>query len=294
MPSRPAPSKRESHSAARVRSGGGRGQMDRRLHRAEGILEGCPPAGEGSGHVIDLVQGEQVEGDQPGRGLGGQQGDPAGRGMDAQQQGVEVQPPALRIGDHDLGVDHTAGRQVGLHGLDDLGEVPGHGPLPAAAQLDLVAVAEHDRPEPVPLGLEAPGPIGQPGDRLGQHRRHRRHHRKIHTPSIQHSAVVLMAGARSPSTGFRPGIHSPSNVDGSPAPPPWSRRIAGHGWATAKFGHSVPGAQGSMGHDGFPTILLERMRHGTTGYSDPRPCSVGVPLGQSTARPQISQIATSG
>ena len=167
--------------------------MDRRLHPAEGILEGGPAAGERLTHVVDLVQGEQVEGDQPGRGLVGEQGDPAGRGVDAQQQGVEVEPPAVGVGDDDLGVDHTAGRQFGPHRFDDLGEVAGQGPLPAAAQLHLVAVAEHDRAEPVPLGLEAPGPIGQPGDRLSQHRRHRRHHRKIHAPQYLAHGGCLVA-----------------------------------------------------------------------------------------------------
>ena len=39
------------------------------------------------------------------------------------------------------------------HRFDDLGEVAGHRPLLAAADLDLVAVAEDDRAEPVPLGL---------------------------------------------------------------------------------------------------------------------------------------------
>ena len=33
---------------------------------------------------------------------------------------------------------------------------------------------------------------------------------------------------------------------------------------------------------------------GSAGYSGSWPCSVAMPLGQSTARPQTSQIATSG
>jgi hypothetical protein len=167
--------------------------MDRRLHPAEGILEGGAAAGERLTHVADRVQGEQVEGDQPGRGLGGQEPDPAGRGVDAQQQGVEVEPPARWVGDHDLGVDHTAGRELAAGRLNDLGEVAGHGPLLAAAQLDLVAVAEHDGAEPVPFGLEAPGPVGQRGDRPGQHRGHRRHHRKIHALQYLARGVCLVA-----------------------------------------------------------------------------------------------------
>ena len=44
-------------------------------------------------------------------------------------------------------------REVGEHRLDDLREVSGHRLLVAAADLDLVAVAEDDRAEAVPLGL---------------------------------------------------------------------------------------------------------------------------------------------
>ena len=73
--------------------------------------------------------------------------------MDALLQRLEVQPVAGRADHDDLAVDHAALRQVAPHRLDDLGEVPGHRPLVAAADLDLVAVAEDDRPEAVPLRL---------------------------------------------------------------------------------------------------------------------------------------------
>ena len=60
---------------------------------------------------------------------------------------------AAVAGDHDLAVDDRARREVAPDRLDDLGEVARHRPLLAAADLDLVAVAEHDRAEAVPLGL---------------------------------------------------------------------------------------------------------------------------------------------
>jgi len=41
--------------------------MDRGPHPGEGLLQGGPPAGERLSHPVDLAQGEQVEGDQPGR-----------------------------------------------------------------------------------------------------------------------------------------------------------------------------------------------------------------------------------
>ena len=66
-------------------------------------------------------------------------------------QRLEVQ--AVVGGDDDLAVDHAALRQLGSDRRDQFGEVAGHRPLVAAAQLDLVAVAEADRPEAVPLRL---------------------------------------------------------------------------------------------------------------------------------------------
>ena len=56
-------------------------------------------------------------------------------------------------GDDDLAVEDAALGQLGLHRLDELGEVAGHRPLVAAAELDLVAVAEDDAAEAVPLRL---------------------------------------------------------------------------------------------------------------------------------------------
>ena len=55
--------------------------------------------------------------------------------------------------DDNLTVDHAALRQFGLDRRDELGEVAGHRPLVAAAQLDFVAVAETDRSESIPFGL---------------------------------------------------------------------------------------------------------------------------------------------
>ena len=68
--------------------------------------------------------------------------------------------------------------------LDQLGEVAGQRPVVAAAELDLVAVAEHDAAEAVPLRLVEHGPtVGNLVDavhRLRQHRLHGRHDRQLH------------------------------------------------------------------------------------------------------------------
>ena len=75
-----------------------------------------------------------------------------------------------------------------LDGLDQLGEVARQRLGVAAGQLHLVAVAEHDAPEPVPLRLE-----DQPAelrgvrdalDRLREHRPDGRHHGQVHEPSL--------------------------------------------------------------------------------------------------------------
>ena len=71
--------------------------------------------------------------------------------MDAQRQQVEVETALGR--DHDLAVDHATLGQVGAQRLDELGEVARERLLVAAADLDVVAVAEDDGAEAVPLRL---------------------------------------------------------------------------------------------------------------------------------------------
>ena len=96
---------------------------------------------------------------------------------------VELRNGARVVADHhQLAVDHDARRQLGLGLLDDLGKVPGHRLAAAAGQLDLVAVAEHDAAEAVPLRLvEHVGPLGRQLTReLRKHRFERGCHRQRH------------------------------------------------------------------------------------------------------------------
>jgi hypothetical protein len=102
--------------------------------------------------------------------------------MDALLQRVEAETGGCR--DDDLAVDHDALRQLALHRLDQLGEVARERTLVAAAELDLVTVAEHDAAKAVPLGLEQELDVGgqrvEVSDRLREHRRHRGHDRELH------------------------------------------------------------------------------------------------------------------
>ena len=175
---------------------GHRRQVDRRRRVGERRLEPPTPLGERPRREVIVVLGEQVEDDEAGRRLLGQQPDPAGRGVQAQLQRLEVQGAALRVDEHDLAVDDAALGQVRADRLDDLGEVPRHRPLVAAADLDLVAVPEDDRTEPVPLRL-VELPRRYAGADLGQHRLDRRHHGKVHT------AILLACPTPAVSAGER-------------------------------------------------------------------------------------------
>ena len=59
----------------------------------------------------------------------------------------------LGAGDDDLAVEDAAVGELTAERVDELGEVSSQGLLVAAAELDVVAVAEDDAAEPVPFGL---------------------------------------------------------------------------------------------------------------------------------------------
>lgn len=169
----------------RERGIGGRGrEMNGGPSGGEGPDEGGTAVGERAVEQRVVAEGEQVEGDEAGgRGLG-QQGDAGLCGMDPLGQPVEIEAPAMN--DDDLAVHDATARQVVLQSLHQLGKIPGQGLAGAAAELDLIAVAMHDGPEAVPLGLVLhPGRDLRHG--LGEHRFHGRHHWQIHASD---SAVV--------------------------------------------------------------------------------------------------------
>ena len=93
--------------------------------------------------------------------------------------------------DDDLAVDDASGQERPQR-IRHLGEVARERTVVAATQLDLVAVAEDQAPEPVPLRFEeeVAGP-GRSG-RLRQHGPERRHHGELHiTPARRARRCVV-------------------------------------------------------------------------------------------------------
>ena len=161
---------------------------------AQRLLHRRAPLAQGPVDVRLVAEGEQVEGHEAGRRLLGQHVDPGLGRVDPLLQHLELEPVA--DGDEHLAVEHHPLRQLPLDRLDQLGEVARQRLGVAAGQLHLVAVAEHDAPEPVPLRLEDQpvvlGRIGDPLHRLGEHRLDGWHHRQVHAgdPNVRGRGCV--------------------------------------------------------------------------------------------------------
>ncbi len=109
--------------------------------------------------------------------------------MDPQLQGIEVQ--AAAGSDDDLSVEHASGRKLPQQVPLDLGKVAVQWLALAALNEDLVAIAEDQRPEAVPLGLEDPTIApGQLGYSFGQHGEHREAEGKGHAPDRTRTAAL--------------------------------------------------------------------------------------------------------
>ncbi len=83
--------------------------------------------------------------------------DPRRRGMQTHLQCIEVQSAGRD--NHYLAVEDTFRRQLLQKLFAQLGKVPVERPQIAALDVDLVASAEHDRTETVPLRLEQKVPV---------------------------------------------------------------------------------------------------------------------------------------
>ena len=205
-PSRPAPSNSSNQRCAVARSVvAGVTWIDgpdptQRVDQCRAAL-GERPIG-----VVVVAEGQQVERDERRRRLLGQHPHPRIGRVDALLQRLEIQ--AVVGGDDDLAVDHAALRQLGDGRGDQLGKVAGHRFLVAAADLHLIAVAEKNRPEPVPFGLIRRVRRDR-FHRFGQHRRNRRHDRQVHLHIVLEPCAGIGRWHRqrrkSTSTGSRSG-----------------------------------------------------------------------------------------
>ncbi len=200
-PSRPAPSNSSNQRCAVARSVVAGVAWIEGPDAGQGVDQGGAPLAEGTSRVVVVAEGKQIEGDEGRRRGLGKHPHPRIRRVNALLQRLEIQSPVG--GDDDFAVDHAALGQLGLDRGDQLGKIACHRPFVAAAQLDLVAVAETDRPEAIPLGLI--GRIsGNRANRLREHRRHRRHDREVHSLIVLESEVWLLQKS-STSTASRCG-----------------------------------------------------------------------------------------
>jgi hypothetical protein len=195
--------------------GARRRQVDRRRGLLHELLESRPALAQGRVEQRLVALGKEVERDERGRRLLGELAYPRLGWVDPVQQRVEVEP--VTGDDHDLAVDDAALGQARLDRVDDLGEVAGQRPLAPAGQLDLVAVAEHDAAEAVPLGLVQKLALGHPLDRLGEHRGDRRRDWELHGRDPLRSLYVIGSWRRVPVRVVRSSDHvpQPGHIRGS-------------------------------------------------------------------------------
>jgi hypothetical protein len=147
----------------------GGGRETHRIRAIQHRLQPFPPDRQRHRAQILIADREQVPRHERRRRLRRQQLYPRRRRMDAQQKRLEVEP--LLADDHDLPIDHAPLRQRRHQRRDQLRKITVHRLRIPALQHQLVAIAEHERPKPIPLRLEQP-PIAfrQPIRRGRQHR----------------------------------------------------------------------------------------------------------------------------
>lgn len=152
---------------------GGGGGDAHPLHRSESVEQLPTPLGDRSVEQGDIAEGEQIEGDAHGRCPLGEHPHPRVGRMDPLGQCVEVEAGTVGPGYDDLAVDHRSAGEGVEEWLAQFGEVPVERFAGAARDDELVAVAEDDAPEAVPLRLVHPTPGGLDRDRAGQPGEHR-------------------------------------------------------------------------------------------------------------------------
>ena len=152
-----------------LRAVGGRGSdVDWGFGAGEDLFEAGAAIGEGVGSEVFVFQGEEVEEDDGGWSLAGEEIDAAGCWVDALGEGVEVE--AIGAGDDDLAVEDAAWRELGEERGAEFGEVAVEGLAVARLEEEVVAVAEDEGAKAVPFGLEEPVAFAGDGvHALGEH-----------------------------------------------------------------------------------------------------------------------------
>ena len=197
---------------------GGARDVQRVRHVGQKRLQSRPALGERRREQIVVTFGEQIEGDEHRRGLGGQSGHAGCCGMDALAERLPVQ--ALRTlgpgGDHDLAVEQAGPGEQRRDGLDQLREVARQRLRAAGSDLDALAVPRDEAAEAVPLGLvqQPAGGLGRVGDGrcgLGEHRR---------GDLVAHGSILARSPSRRKSTGDSVATQDERRrLDGSTADP---------------------------------------------------------------------------
>ena len=144
------------------------GDVHRSLRVAEDVLQQGAALLERGGRQVFVAEREQVPQDDGRRGLLGQHRDAGVGRVDSLLQGLEVEDACA--GDDQLAVENAAVGQGCLEGSLQLGEVAQQGLAVPGLEVQLVAVAEHEDPKPVPLRLVQP-PVAC-GDARGSLRQH--------------------------------------------------------------------------------------------------------------------------
>src|SRR5207249_2202774 len=198
------------------------GEMDATRGPPERLLQTQAALGLRAGAEVAAVSGEQVERHEGGRRLGGELLHPPRRRVQSQLQGVEVEPTLG--GDHDLAVDHAPSWQAGAKARFQLRKVPVERLQLTALDVEPVAVAEHDGPEAVPLGLE------QPAVARGQVRRELREHRLDWRFDREPRGRVFSSHQGAPAR--RAAIRRSADVQpASKGCPGWSRSMISGAWS---------------------------------------------------------------
>ncbi len=186
-----------------------RSHMNRRSRPAQHLLQPPPPLRKRRLPQILLPHPKQIEKHHRSRTLLRQHLHPRSRRMNPQLQRIKIQPVLRR--NHNLAIQHTALRQLRQQHLHHLRKIPIQRlPIPALHQ-NLVPIAKHNAPKPIPLRLKDP-PVTRRNLRhpFRKHRQYRRTQRQAHSRII--SPLRLASLTESHVSNRRTLLRKPSRL----------------------------------------------------------------------------------